>query len=138
MSAHVEDLAEDACYRRLAEVPFGRVVATAGALPLVVPVNHRLDGHAVVFRTSQGSRLGAATRKAVVAFEVDDIDPVLRCGWSGVMTGVASPVTAVSDVLRLEQLGLAPWGPGAKEHWVRIVPGILTGRHLSTPLPQGA
>jgi uncharacterized protein len=134
----LDELDQDTCYRRLAGALFGRVVATSGALPLVVPVNYGLDGHAVVFRTASGSRLQAATRNAVVAFEVDDIDPVRRCGWSVVVTGTATPVTAVSDIVRLEQLGLAPWGPGVKDQWVRIVPGLITGRHLISTLAQGA
>jgi uncharacterized protein len=129
-AAALEILDEDACFRRLATVSYGRVVATSGALPLVVPVNFALDGHAIVFRTTVDGALAAATRGAVVAFEADDIDPSIASGWSVVVTGIAAPVTAVSDLLRVQQLAVVPWAPGERDHYVRLVPGLVTGRHL--------
>jgi nitroimidazol reductase NimA-like FMN-containing flavoprotein (pyridoxamine 5'-phosphate oxidase superfamily) len=126
----LEELDLETCYRRLATQQVGRVVATAGALPLVVPVNFALDGHAVVFRTASGGTLDAATRGTVVAFEVDEIDPHVRSGWSVVVTGVASPIDDLSDLLRAQQLAIAPWAPGRRDHYVRITPGLVTGRHL--------
>lgn len=128
-----ETLDELECYHRLATVPFGRLVATSGALPLVVPVNFALDGRAIVFRTDSAGPLAAATRGAVVAFQADSIDTGTRCGWSVLVTGVAEAVTEVSDVVRMEQLGIATWAPGPRNHYVRIVPGLVTGRHLVTP-----
>jgi uncharacterized protein len=65
-----------------------------------------------------------------VAFQVDDIDSRLRSGWSVVLTGVASPVEAFGDLLRVQQPGLAPWAPGQRDHDVRIAPGLISGRHL--------
>jgi uncharacterized protein len=134
-AALLEELDEATCYRRLAGVRIGRVVTTCGALPLVVPVNFALDGHAVVFRTTVDGSLAAATREAVVAFQADDIDEDVRSGWSVTITGVAVPVTAASELLRLQQLGLAPWAPGRRDHYVRITSGIVTGRHLVSPAP---
>lgn len=126
----LEELDEDACYRLLSTVEVGRVVATAGALPLVVPVTFALDGRAVVFRTTPSGTLASATRGAVVAFEADVIDPRTRSGWSVVVTGVAAPVEEVSDLVRVEQLGLVPWAAGERDHYVRITPGLVTGRRL--------
>jgi uncharacterized protein len=128
-----ETLDDEECLRLLATAPFGRVVATAGALPLVVPVNFALDGRAVVFRTTSFGTLAAATRDTVVAFQADAIDAVTRCGWSVALVGVAEPVTAASDVLRMDQLGIEAWAPGERNHYVRVVPGLLTGRYLLTP-----
>lgn len=129
----LETLDERACYRLLATVPYGRVVATSGALPLVVPVNFALHGGAVVFRTDSHGRLAAATRDTVVAFQADAIDTSTRCGWSVAITGVAEPVQDLSDVVRMEQLNIAAWAPGQRTHFVRIVPGLVTGRYLLTP-----
>lgn len=126
-----EQLDEQVCFRLLSAVPVGRVVATAGALPLVVPVTFALDGHAVVFRTASGGTLAAATNHVVVAFEADVVDPEQRTGWSVVVTGVAMPVTDVSELVRLEQLGLVPWAPGQRDQYVRITPGLVTGRRLT-------
>ena len=47
-------------------------------LPMVLPVNFRFDGAQVLFRTAAGTKLDAATDHAVVAFEVDEIDPATR------------------------------------------------------------
>lgn len=132
-AVRVDELAEEDCYRLLAQVQIGRVVATAGALPLVVPVAFALDGRAVVFRTSSGGTLAAATNGTVVAFEADLVDVAQRTGWSVVVTGVAAPVAQVSELVRAEQLGLTAWAPGRRNHFVRITPGLVTGRRLSGP-----
>ena len=122
----------DECFRLLAQTPIGRVVATAGALPLVEPVCFGLDGHGIVFRTEPGSCLAAATAGSVVAFEVDEIDPLTSSGWSVVVTGVAHHVGEASALLRVAQTNVGPWLPN--DHlWVRITPGIVTGRRLERP-----
>ncbi len=46
------------------------------------PVTFCLDGEDIVMRTTPGSRLAAATRDHVVAFEADDFDAALSTGWS--------------------------------------------------------
>jgi nitroimidazol reductase NimA-like FMN-containing flavoprotein (pyridoxamine 5'-phosphate oxidase superfamily) len=94
--------------RLLAGATVGRVVHTDRALPACTPVNFLLLGEAVVFRTAASSRLAAATADAVVAFEVDEIDPVTCTGWTVQVTGVATAVRDVSTLVRLDQLGLVP------------------------------
>lgn len=118
------------CYRLLATSCVGRVVSTDNALPLVLPVNYCLDGHNVVFRTSPDGRLAGATNNVVVAFEVDSIDVGTWTGWSVVVTGVASPLTSPGDVVRAGQLGLVSWLGEERDHFVQIVPGLVTGRRL--------
>ncbi len=118
------------CYRLLATSCVGRVVSTDNALPMVLPVNYCLDGHNVVFRTAPDGRLAAATHNVVVAFEVDSIDVETWTGWSVVVTGVASPLTSPSDVVRAGQLGLVSWLGEELDHFVQIVPGLVTGRRL--------
>lgn len=120
------------CYRLLESVPVGRVVATADALPLVLPVNFCVDGHSIIFRTPANGRLAAATRSVVVAFEVDEIDTAHWTGWSVVVTGVAKPMTSESEILRARQLGLVSWLGEDRDHFVQIVPGLVTGRRLET------
>ena len=130
-----EELDPAECYRLLGTGSVGRLVATAGALPLVLPVNYCLDGHNVVFRTAPDGRLAAATRNVVVAFEVDAIDTATWTGWSVVVTGVASPLESPGDVVRAGQLGLVSWLGDDREHFVRIVPGLVTGRRLRVDAP---
>ena len=33
-------------------------------------------------------------------------------------------------IRELDRLLLRPWAPGGKDHWMRIVPDEITGRHL--------
>ena len=63
------------CLRRLAQAGVGRVSTTVGALPTIFPVNYALLDDDIVFRTDAGTNLAAAVLDAVIAFEIDDIDP---------------------------------------------------------------
>ncbi|MFC5994358.1 pyridoxamine 5'-phosphate oxidase family protein [Pseudonocardia hispaniensis] len=125
------EIGPDDCLRLLAGGAVGRVVFTDFALPAAHPVNYLLDGAEVVFRTGAGSKLAAATRNAVVAFQVDEIDRRTRTGWSVLGIGVAYEVT---DPVRL--VGLAdrmpiPWAPGRIAHTIAIPLQQLRGRRLT-------
>ena len=87
------------CLQLLALRRFGRLGLTSGALPTILPVNYWFDGSSIYVRTSPGSKLDAALRGAVVAFEVDDIEPMEHAGWGVVVTGIAREVTERADQL---------------------------------------
>jgi nitroimidazol reductase NimA-like FMN-containing flavoprotein (pyridoxamine 5'-phosphate oxidase superfamily) len=108
-SAGLQVLSPAECADLLASPPIGRVVFTDHALPAVQPVNFVLDGRNVVMRTTVGSKLAAAARNAVVAFETDEFDPVARTGWSVTAIGYARAVTDPAEAERLARLPLAPW-----------------------------
>ncbi|MGH8964472.1 MAG: pyridoxamine 5'-phosphate oxidase family protein, partial [Actinomycetes bacterium] len=78
----VTELDEAECLSLLAGKTIGRIVFTDSALPAAQPVTYFLDGEEVVFRTGGGGKLAAATRGAVVAFEVDEFDTGSHTGWS--------------------------------------------------------
>jgi uncharacterized protein len=133
----LEVLDREECLRLLDRATLGRVGVTAAALPSVLPVNFRLAGDRIVFRTGAGTKLAAATRNAVVAFEVDDIDPVQHTGWSVIVTGVARPVVDPEDLARLNGLGIARWAAGDDGHVVEVSLEIVSGRRIPPGLPQG-
>lgn len=133
----LEVLDREECLRLLERATLGRVGVTTAALPSVLPVNFRLAGDRIVFRTGTGTKLAAATRNAVVAFEVDDIDPVNHTGWSVVVTGVARPVVDPDDLARLNGLGIARWAAGDDGHVVEVSLEIVSGRRIPPGLPQG-
>ena len=118
------------CEQLLRSSAVGRVAFTDGALPQIMPVNYALDGTSVVFRTTANGRLAQCCRDAVVAFEVDDIDPETHSGRSVLIVGDAAAVTNESEVVRVRQLPFAPWAGGERDHYIRITPGIVTGRTL--------
>lgn len=126
----MEVLSREASLRLLEGVPVGRVVVSEHALPVAFPVNFAvLDGD-IVFRTSTGSKLGAAVHKAVLAFEADRIDPDLRRGWSVLVQGWASLITRPDELARVEALGLQSWAPETRRHYVRIHSEMVSGRRL--------
>lgn len=101
---HSADDEREQWLRLLGTVTLGRVALTSGALPSVLPVPFRLDGDRIVIRTRPGTKLDAATRDAVVAFQADVLDPVDHSGWSVEVTGVATEVTDPDERARLSEL----------------------------------
>ena len=66
------------------------------------------------------------------SFEADSLDAEHHVGWSVTVIGQSQEVTDPDEIRRLEQIGLRAWAPGDREHFIRIRPGLLNGRRLST------
>ncbi|MEU9890985.1 pyridoxamine 5'-phosphate oxidase family protein [Sphaerisporangium sp. NPDC051017] len=118
------------CLHLLSSTPVGRIVFTDRALPTVQPVNYHLYGETIVIRTAGGSKLAAATRNAVVAFEADQIEVATRTGWSVTVVGHARAVTEPQEIERLDALPLIRWAPGGQDHFIVIQAEQVSGRRL--------
>jgi hypothetical protein len=129
----VDRLSRDECFVLLRSVPVGRVAITDRAVPAILPVNFMVHGSDVIIRSVAGSKLAAATRGAVVAFEADAYDPIQRTGWSVLLVGVARHVTDPVEVEELSRLGLRPYIDGAASHYMRIPATQISGRRLRPP-----
>lgn len=125
----LEVLDRDECIRLLASVPLGRVVFTDRALPAIQPVNFTLDGADVILRIATGSKLAAAVRSTVVAFEADAFDQDEGTGWSVTLVGHARLVNSLDEINRLSGLPLQQWAPGPSDRYVRIS-GHVSGRRI--------
>lgn len=126
----LEVLGRTECLALLATVTLGRIGLTSAALPTILPVNFRLVGDDIVVHTAAGTKLDAATRNAVVAFEADAMDPVEHTGWSVVVTGVARE--AVDDELAaLTRVPLARWAPLGDERVIAIAAQLISGRRIT-------
>lgn len=137
----LEVLDRNECLRLLSSAGIGRIAITRQALPMIVPVNFLLDGVRLLIRTTPGTKLDAAAAGAVVAFEVDAIDPIGHAGWSVSVTGVAGVVSDEEDLARISGLPLARWAPpvpGIPEHVLAISTEIMTGRRLAYGHREGA
>lgn len=134
----LEVLGRDECLRLIGSATLGRLAITSRALPLVLPVNFRLVGERVVFRTGLGTKLDAATSGNVVAFEVDDMDPLWHTGWSVLVTGVAHEVTDHAERAELEALGIPRWAPAAADRIVAVDTDVITGRRIGTSASKPA
>ena len=127
----LEILPVDDCRYHLQTARVGRIAFLSDGYPTILPVNHRMDGDSVVFRTNVGSKLAAADNGFPVAFEVDGIDADRRAGWSVVVRGDAHTVDEPDEVDRLNLLGVWPWADAVpRGHWVRISGQEITGRKI--------
>jgi nitroimidazol reductase NimA-like FMN-containing flavoprotein (pyridoxamine 5'-phosphate oxidase superfamily) len=124
------ELDEAECLRLLAGHEIGRVVFTEAALPAAQPVTYLLDEEEIVFRTAGGSRLAAATRNAVVAFQVDRIDPDTRTGWTVLGVGQAYEVVVPERLADLAERIPAPWARQSTAHTIAVPLQRLSGRRL--------
>jgi uncharacterized protein len=126
------------CLRLLAGHAIGRVVFTDAALPAAQPVTYLLDDEEIVFRTGGGGKLAAATRNAVVAFQVDRLDPCTRTGWTVLGVGQAYEVVVPERLADLAERAPAPWAPRRTPHTIAIPLQRLSGRRLVVvPSPEG-
>jgi uncharacterized protein len=128
-----QELTKDECFRLLAGQLLGRLVLVDDHGPIALPINFVLDQHTVLVRTDEGTKLDVASRGARVAFEVDGVDEATRTGWSVLVRGEAALVTDPAELTRVRALPLYPWAPGAKGHYIRILPTQLTGRRIALP-----
>jgi uncharacterized protein len=127
------ELSREECLRLLKTQSFGRLAVNLGDGPPVIrPVNYIFDeaSQSVVFRTAHGSKFHALLKAAQAAFEVDLVEGGSRTGWSVIIQGVTDEVTNPSEIRRLDRLGLEPWAPGRKAHWVHIRAWTVSGRRI--------
>ncbi|HEX2027974.1 MAG TPA: pyridoxamine 5'-phosphate oxidase family protein [Nitriliruptorales bacterium] len=125
------------CWQLLASQPVGRVGFILTGRPVILPVNHRVDGTRIVFRTAEGSKLELATRTAgaAVAYEVDRYDADEGTGWSVLAQGTLHPVLNETEVAQLDRLELRVWPDVTdRPYWLRIDVGEISGRRI---LPRG-
>ncbi len=129
-TAGLEVLSRGESLKLLTSVPVGRIAFTDRALPAIQPVNFVVDGETIVFRTGSGSKLAAATRESIVAFQADEFDADAQSGWSVMGVGRAYQVTDDIEIARLCELPIRPWTPAARDHFVRIELATITGRRI--------
>jgi hypothetical protein len=59
------------------------------------------------------------------------VDGAARAGWSVTIVGYSRAVTDGEDIRRLERVGLLPWAPGKRDHFIRVSPTIVNGRRVA-------
>lgn len=126
----LELMSRHECVQLLAGAEVGRVVFTVAALPAIVPVTFAVHDEAVVMCTAADTRLAAAADGGVLAFEIDEMDPASRTGWSVVVTGVARVVTDPLTSSRIHGM-VAPWAPGHNDVFIRLPMTVLSGRRIA-------
>jgi len=126
----LEHLTHEECWRLLRSTPVGRIGVLVDSAPEIYPVNHVVDGNAILFRTAPGSKLRGLYRSPSVCYQVDGIDPDAHTGWSVLVKGRATPLKGGDETRRVTDKPLDYWIVGAKHDWVRIVAHEVTGRRI--------
>ena len=140
----VEPLDEAECLRLISAGGVGRIGYTGRFGPTVLPVNYALYEGTIVFRTGPDSPLGEDLRTGIehaeskVAFEIDELSPATREGWSVLIQGSSHPVDSEAERTSVMRSGVEPWAGGEKELFVRVIPTRITGRRIRRAAPPAA
>jgi nitroimidazol reductase NimA-like FMN-containing flavoprotein (pyridoxamine 5'-phosphate oxidase superfamily) len=137
MKPMLEQLSEEESLRLAAGAVVGRIGFTDRYGPVVLPVNFKLIGGAVVFRTDDESTLDEDLRTGItdaeyrVAFEIDQIDETERTGWSVMVQGAAHYLEDPQERAAAAAAGIDPWAGGDKDVYISIRPTRITGRKVT-------
>lgn len=141
MEPIVEELAEEESLRLIENAEIGRIGFSGRYGPVILPVNYKVVDGAVVIRVAVGGSIGEDLRTGIadaeykVAFEIDEIDPATRTGWSVMIQGAAHHVDDEEERAVVLRAGIEPWAGGQREHFVRIKPTAISGRRIRRGLP---
>ncbi|MDF5754214.1 pyridoxamine 5'-phosphate oxidase family protein [Spongiactinospora sp. TRM90649] len=131
----LKSLDRQECMRLISPGGVGRVGFDGRSGLIVLPVNYRVHGGAVVFRTRYGGTLDEELNTGVsgvefkIAFEVDRIDDTDRTGWSVLLHGPAHHVTE-DELPEVAHLGVDPWAGGPRELYIRVPVTQVSGRRI--------
>lgn len=120
------------CLALLRSRPVGRIAYIEDGQPVILPVNHLVDGASVVIHSLSGGKLDAALLGNPVAFQLDDYDPARATGWSVLVRGRATMVEEVDAIERFDR-ELDSWALNATNAggWIRIVADDISGRRVT-------
>ena len=121
-------LSEDESWSRLETASLGRLVTSIGGEPEIFPVNFVVQDRTVLFRTGEGTKLFVAVTDGKVAFEADDHN--IAEGWSVIVKGHAHVLNTDDEIKKAERAELFPWTATQKDHYIRVIPSEVTGRHF--------
>jgi hypothetical protein len=126
----LEVLSPAACRALLAPGGVGRFLFTTVRGPVAIPVNYRMLGQDIVFRTGRTAGAAAGAQLTRVSFDVDHIDDALSEGWSVLVSGDARLVLDPAELQEVTALGITPWAGGDRDTYVRLTAREITGRRI--------
>lgn len=125
----LEFLTDEECHRLLNRAWIGRVGVSTAGVAVILPVRFAMVGDDVVFFTSHGLKLDAATAGKTMTFEVDSFDPRRGSGWSVLVVGTPELISR-SDIYGRRAEMLHPAAPGQRDQLVRIRSDVVSGRRF--------
>jgi len=130
-----EILDPEECWDLLGQTGVGRLAVIADGHPDVFPVNFKVDGDTLVFRTGSGTKQQAIQSDATVALEADAVSSQFGLAWSVVVKGKAAETTPTGPDLDDIRRALFPWQGVGQEYFIRITPESVTGRRVTMNAP---
>jgi nitroimidazol reductase NimA-like FMN-containing flavoprotein (pyridoxamine 5'-phosphate oxidase superfamily) len=118
------------CRELLAPGGVGRFLFVTGRGPVAVPVNYRMSGDGIVFRTGAATDAALAVSQPRVSFSVDHIDDALAEGWSVLASGDAAVIAGPAEAAAAAALGIEPWAGAGRDVYIRLTPHEITGRRI--------
>jgi nitroimidazol reductase NimA-like FMN-containing flavoprotein (pyridoxamine 5'-phosphate oxidase superfamily) len=126
----------DQCWDLLSTSVVGRLALIVDGHPEIFPVNFVVEHRSIVFRTAAGTKLWQTSKETPAAFEIDGYDADSQEAWSVVGRGTTALVDSDVEQAAADALGLEPWEPGNKSHYVRLSLQVLTGRRFRVAAPH--
>jgi uncharacterized protein len=127
-NGRLTELQEQECWELLRTKTVGRVGWQGNDGLTIVPVNYVVADKAVILRTAPYTELGREGTVQEVAFEVDDVDPLTRSGWSVLVRGRRRlDPEAYGESARPEV-----WVAGSRWLVLRIEARTISGRRLTS------
>ena len=124
------------CWRLLEAQTIGRLATTTDQGPRIWPINYRVRGKSLIFRSASGTKVWDIGRDDRVAFEIDGLEAGLH--WSVVVHGRARVIDQDDPGPRTERDELTPVAPGAKPVLFRIAPESVSGVRFVSALEPSA
>lgn len=90
----------------------------------------------IVFRTAGVTKLWNATSQRPAALEIDGYDPQTEEAFSVVVRGDTEIIEDQAEKDAVDSLGLEPWQPGEKAHYIRLSARAMTGRRFRVNQPD--
>ncbi|EXF23990.1 flavin-nucleotide-binding protein [Nesterenkonia sp. AN1] len=119
----------DQIWNLLETASHGRLVLVVGWRPDIFPINYAVaPDRTLIFRTAPGTKLAELAINEKVLFEADQISS--DDAWSVTVRGEAHWLQNSASIEQAEALGLRPWVPTVKDHYVSITPTEVSGRHF--------
>ena len=128
--ASLEELTRAECMALVAPGGVGRFVFLEARGPVALPVNFRMLGDDVVFRTADEGAVAERAEQRRVSFEVDHIDEARAEGWSVLLSGCARVVRDEAELAGLRVAAVEPWAGRDRETYVRLTPEEVSGRRI--------
>ena len=126
----LEPLTREECLSFLGLGGIGRIVFTEARGPVALPVNFKMLGGDVIFRTEPMPSLTSFTSQSRVSFEVDHLDDALAEGWSVLISGKAHEIVDPPEREEAAALDITPWAAGDRDVFIRVASHEVTGRRI--------